>query len=92
MKHGLNTDARVLFRLSSVFHPWLTFLAGALDELSLLRLDRFMGTEYLDFHGVCFPFQFEFNGPNLGLGTPTHLGAQSPFPESRYLNRLHRQP
>ena len=26
------------------------------DELSLLRLDRVMGAEYVGFHGVCFPF------------------------------------
>ena len=66
----------------------------AVQELSLLRLDRIRVAQYVDFHGVCFPFDglFELRFRTLWLGIPTHVGTQSTFWESRYLCSLHREP
>jgi hypothetical protein len=57
-----------------------------------LALDRFGREEYVTFHGVCFPFYVCVSYQTLGLGSPAHAGAQSPFPENRHLLSSHDEP
>ena len=57
-----------------------------------LALDRLGLEEYLTFHGVCFPFYVCVSYQTLGLGTPTSVVAQSPFPENRHRFSSHGEP
>ena len=63
---GGGLEVRWLLRLDRV---------GRFDELRLLRLDRVVGSKYVGFHGICFPFDrlFELRFTTVWLGKQTAL-------------------
>jgi hypothetical protein len=66
--------------------------SGALGELRFAAGQRW-ADGVCGFHGSLFPYRlFELPFTTLGLGIPSHVGAQSTFPESRHIFSLHREP